>query len=81
MGTILKEDFDLGRALGRLRRILVVHGEADLIVPPSHAREIFEGAQEPKRLIVQPKGDHRMSDPRHQQEFIHEAVLWFRRFL
>jgi alpha-beta hydrolase superfamily lysophospholipase len=81
MGSILKEDFDVGVALGQIRRVLVVHGEVDLIVPPSHAREIFAGAQEPKRLIIQPGGDHLMSDTRHQSDFMREAVQWFRRFL
>lgn len=81
MGSILKEDFDLGAKLGQVGRILVVHGEADLIVPPSHAREIFAGAQEPKRLIIQPGGDHLMSDTRHQSDFMREAAQWFRRFL
>ena len=81
MESILKEDFDVGAALGQIRRVLVVHGEVDLIVPPSHAREIFAGVQEPKRLIIQPGSDHLMSDTRHQSDFMREAAQWFRRFL
>ena len=71
----------MGAALGRVGRILVVHGEADLIVALSLAREIFAGAEEPKRLIIQPGGDHLMSDTRHQSVFMREAAQRFRRFL
>lgn len=81
IGSVLKGDFEIGDVLPRIGRILVVHGEADRIVAASHAREIFAGAREPKRLILQPGGDHLMSNERHQQEFIREAVLWFKRFL
>jgi dipeptidyl aminopeptidase/acylaminoacyl peptidase len=42
----------------------------------AHAHEIFQRAAEPKRLVIQPRGDHLMSDPRHQQEFVREASLW-----
>jgi uncharacterized protein len=81
MGYVLKGEFDLGDALPRIGRILVVHGEDDRTVPPAHAAEIFAKALEPKRLIVQPGGDHLMSNERHQQAFIREAILWFNRFL
>ncbi|MFO7706627.1 MAG: alpha/beta fold hydrolase [Desulfobacterales bacterium] len=76
MGAVLKEEFDLGDALPRVGGILVVHGEADRIVPQAHAAEILAKAREPKRLILQPGGDHLMSDARHQREFLREAVRW-----
>ncbi|MCU0560256.1 MAG: alpha/beta hydrolase [Desulfobacterales bacterium] len=81
MGSVPMEPFDVGARLGRVGRILVVHGDADRLVPPSHAREIFANAQEPKRLILQPGGDHLMSGTHHQREFVREAARWFRRFL
>jgi fermentation-respiration switch protein FrsA (DUF1100 family) len=76
MASVLREEFDLGGALGRVRNILVVHGEADDLVPLSHAHEIFDHAGEPKRLLVQKGGDHLMRDATHQTEFIREASLW-----
>jgi len=75
-GAVLREDFDLGSELEKLRNILVVHGDADDVVPAAHAHEIFNRASPPKRLIIQPQGDHRMSDPHHQEDFIREASLW-----
>jgi fermentation-respiration switch protein FrsA (DUF1100 family) len=76
MAFVLREAFELGGALGRVRNILVVHGEADDLVPLSHAHEIFDQAGEPKRLLVQKGGDHLMSAAAHQAEFIREASLW-----
>jgi uncharacterized protein len=74
--SVLREGFDLGGALGRVRNILVVHGEADELVPLTHAHEIFDQAGEPKRLLVQKGGDHIMSAATHQAEFIRAASLW-----
>ena len=76
MASVLKEEFELSGTLGRVRNILVVHGEADDLVPLSHAHEIFDHAAEPKRLLVQKGGDHLMRDATHQAEFIRAASLW-----
>ena len=81
MRSILREEFDLAGRLPRVGRILVVHGAADGIVPPAHAQEIYERAREPKRLIIQPGGDHRMSAEAHQREFLAEAAGWFQRLM
>lgn len=73
--------FDLSGRLPRLHHILVFHGEADDIIPVANAHEILKNAGEPKRLILQKGGDHRISDPRHQAEFMRETVRWFDRYL
>ncbi|MBU0992344.1 MAG: alpha/beta hydrolase [Proteobacteria bacterium] len=70
-------DFDLTKTLHHLKNILIFHGEADQVVPASNADEIFRCAQNPKRLIIQQKGDHQMSGVPHQLEFIREATKWF----
>lgn len=77
MRSILKGGFDLAGLLPRVGRILVVHGADDEIVPLAHAHEIFAKAREPKRLIIQPGGDHRMSAESHQREFLSAAAGWF----
>ena len=74
---IKKESFDISDKLCRVSNILLFHGDKDTVVPPDHAREIFQNAADPKKLIIQKNGDHRMSDPEHQREFIQEASLWF----
>jgi len=72
--------FDISNSLGKLRNILVFHGDADEIVPPSDAEEIFSKASKPKKLIMQQGGDHQMNNPAHQREFIRESVAWYRQF-
>jgi len=73
-----KHSFDISAKLPHINNILIVHGEADKTVPLSHAREIYRLACDPKKLIVQQNGDHRMSNENHQNEFIGEASRWFK---
>ena len=69
--------FDIGDSLGAVRNILIVHGQNDRVVPQQHARLIYQKAGEPKKIIIQPGGDHRMSDPKHQQQFLQQFLSWF----
>ena len=72
-----ERQFDIRSRLQAVSNILLFHGEADEIVPLDHAREIFACVQDPKRLVVQKNGDHRMSNPEDQTEFLHLAGEWF----
>jgi uncharacterized protein len=38
--------------------LLLIHGDADTLVPVEHGRRLFEAANEPKRLLVVPGADH-----------------------
>ena len=76
-----KNPFDIIRQLNGLRNTLVVHGGADEIVPLSHAQEIHQHLTEPKKLIVFPHSDHRMSNPAHQKKFVLQACDWFKTYL
>jgi alpha-beta hydrolase superfamily lysophospholipase len=71
--------FDLSESLPKIGNILIFHGDADDVVPPSHARAIYAAARQPKRLILQKNGDHRMSSTSHQEEFVRTAAAWFRK--
>jgi uncharacterized protein len=73
--------FDVSDHLMDLRHILVIHGDADPVVPVKHAHMIYESARDPKRLMIQNGGDHPMNNPVHQQEFIKTATDWFRQWL
>jgi len=64
--------------LSSLHHILIFHGDSDNLVPPSNAKEIYEKAGKPKKLIMQKDGDHRMSNKEHQENFVREAALWFK---
>ena len=72
-----KLSFDITNGIQGVGNILIFHGEKDEIVPLSHARMLHAQASAPKRLTIQPGGDHRMSDPVHQELFIRDSVAWF----
>ncbi len=76
-----KRQFDLTKGLSELSHILIFHGQADDVVPVAHAREIFNLAREPKKIIIQEHGNHPMSNPEHQQEFVRQTSLWFEQWL
>lgn len=76
-----KIQFDISDKLSGIKRILVFHGNADNVVLPSNAHIIYDMADEPKKLIIQKDGDHLMSNPDHQKNFISEALLWFKTWL
>ena len=41
--------------------LLQTHGDADRVVPYASAQRLFDAANEPKRLVTVPGGDH--NDP------------------
>jgi len=69
--------FDISDKIPKISNILIFHGDADEVIPFSHGLEIYENAGDPKRLIVQKGGDHRMTRTTHQEIFIREAGLQF----
>lgn len=73
--------FDLVAAAKELNRLLIIHGDSDELVPMDHAKRLFEAAHDPKRLVLLPDGDHRLSRPDHQIQFLEEATSWFIRHL
>ena len=76
-----KRRFDITDRLPAIGNILIFHGDADDVVPVSHAEIIYSLAKQPKKLIKQKKGDHPMSNKAHQRVFIRQASLWFRQGL
>jgi len=73
--------FDITKEIQDVRNILIFHGEQDEVVLLSHAMTLYAHASDPKELIIQSNGDHRMSNPKHQEVFIRESVEWFTRYL
>jgi uncharacterized protein len=71
-------NFDITDQLGLVRNLLSFHGDRDAVVPFSNALAIHEKAGHPKILIRQEDGDHPMSDPGHQQDFLQRSVSWYR---
>jgi dipeptidyl aminopeptidase/acylaminoacyl peptidase len=73
--------FDLTNRLAGLHDLLVIHGAADEVVPVDHARRIHAASRAPKDLIINPGGDHRVTDPGHQRVFVDACRDWFRTLL
>jgi len=69
---------DISDRLELVHHILVFHGDADELVDLSNGIKIYEKAREPKKLIIQKNGDHRMSNTKHQQDFVKKAAQWYK---
>ncbi len=69
--------FNIINKAGQLSNILIFHGDADTTVPVSNARDIYQAAKKPKKLIIHQNGDHQMTSKKDQKEFEIESIAWF----
>lgn len=69
--------FNLDQILPRIANALIIHGDADQVVPYSDGLKIYARIGSPKKLITLTNGDHSMSDPKHQKAFTKAAVDWY----
>ena len=75
------EGYDAGQAIKNLGNCLILHGEADELVPLSQAKKLYQSARAPKHLEVFPGGDHRFTDPQHRRRAIRMSLEWFQQYL
>jgi fermentation-respiration switch protein FrsA (DUF1100 family) len=59
------------------RPLLLVHGDADDVVPVNHAHELYDKAGEPKELRIISGAGHRL---RHVPEAVDIAKAWLEQF-
>jgi fermentation-respiration switch protein FrsA (DUF1100 family) len=53
IGPFLRTRYATADRIGRVRApVLIIHGDADEVVPVAHARRLYEAAAEPKRLAI-----------------------------
>ena len=69
--------FDNEKYLSNIQNILIIHGDNDEVVPVSEAQKIYQAAGNPKKLMIQKNGDHRMSMKAHQDDFVQVVTGWF----
>ncbi|MFO7665997.1 MAG: alpha/beta hydrolase [Desulfobacterales bacterium] len=81
LSNVRNFQFDISGKLALISHLLVIHGDSDGIVPVSNALEIYRRVSEPKKLLIQKGGDHLMSNPVHQREFMKETLSWFKSHL
>lgn len=54
------------------KALLLIHGDADSVLPPQASQDIFERAGEPRRLIILPGADHGLQEVSAEVR----AILW-----
>ncbi|MEM4699722.1 MAG: alpha/beta fold hydrolase [Candidatus Nezhaarchaeales archaeon] len=74
----LKRDFEALNPLSLISSVacpvLILHGEADELIPPSQAEELYRLARGPKRLRIVKGAGHKL---RLYAEAVEELVKWF----
>lgn len=71
------ESIDVPAAARRIRcPVLILHGDADEVVPVAEAQELRDCLGNSKRLSILKAGDHRLSDPIIMQRAMREALDW-----
>ncbi len=71
------EKINIPRAAARvICPVLILHGDADEVVPVGEAHELQACLTSPRRLLVLKGGDHRLSDPAIMQLALSEALDW-----
>jgi len=71
------ESIDVVGAVEKIRcPVLILHGDADEIVPVAEAHELHGCLKNSKRLSILNGADHRLSDRATMQRAMHEALDW-----
>jgi alpha-beta hydrolase superfamily lysophospholipase len=73
--------YDAEKTIRRLNKCLLLHGEADEIVPLSHAEALYQSAPSPKHMEIFTGGDHRFTNPQHRRRAIQMSLAWFQKHL
>jgi dipeptidyl aminopeptidase/acylaminoacyl peptidase len=80
LNLTLLEDLETIDVLQAARKIacpvLIIHGDADEVVPVEEAHELNACLAGRKKLIIMKGADHRLSDPVKMQQALTEAVDW-----
>ena len=64
----------------RLSHHLVIHGDADDVVPLHHGLALHAQASEPRALVVIAGGDHRLTNLTHRREAARRSLDWVLKF-
>jgi esterase/lipase len=76
------EKYNVGHAVTMLSRpLLIVHGSKDEVIPPYHARQLYNWAAHPKSLEIIDGADHLFMDEPHLARLKETVSSWFSRNL
>jgi len=71
------ERINVPKAARRIRcPVLILHGDADEVVPVAEAYELYEILTGPKRLAIFKNTDHRFSNPLDMRQSMSQALDW-----
>lgn len=59
-----------------VKRVLILHGQQDTVVPVSQAQENFKRCQEPKELQLFPEGDHTFGKAADRDRAARMSLKW-----
>ena len=80
LNVALLEDLDTLDVAQTARKVrcpvLILHGDADEVVPVAEAYELHDCLTGPKRLSIFPDADHRFSNPLVMRQAMIEALDW-----
>lgn len=63
------------------RYCLFIHGDQDELVPPDHARHLYNASMNPRQLEIIPGGNHQLTDVAHRDHAIQLSLDWISRYL
>jgi fermentation-respiration switch protein FrsA (DUF1100 family) len=61
------------------RPLLILHGDRDTVVPPSHAEELYKSAKDPREMAIIKGGDHTFTGWDVEWDAITVTADWLRR--
>jgi len=74
------EKIDVPAAVQKIQcPVLILHGDADEVVPVEEAYELDASLRHSKRLLIFKGADHRLSDPVAMQRALTDALDWLTR--
>ncbi len=75
------QSYDILAEARKVSHALVIHGEADEVVPCAEGKAIYKRLGKPKSIEIIKGGDHIFSAEAHRNKAITLALNWFRRYL
>ena len=57
------------------RPLLIIHGDSDETIPPEHASQLFARSEEPHKLVMIPRGEHKL---RQNEKAMEAASEWLK---
>lgn len=73
---ILKNRFESARKIAHVKcPVFVAHGEADQIIPVEQGKKVFAAANEPKKLMLIPRGTHWLPSKKGYMDAVAEFIV------